>query len=280
MKQWTSGPTVCKNNDMSLADEYVLSKADIDRFNNDGWVLLRSVCSPEEIATYEVAIRSAALQHNRETRPLEERDTYGKAFLQIMNLWRVHPKAAEFTLARRFASIAARLLKVDRVRLYHDQALFKEPGGGPTPWHQDGFFWPLDQAKTVTMWMPLVDVPIEMGSMSFADGSHKGGIISLEDGISDASEAFYEQYVCDRGLEVRTSGEMRAGDATFHTGLTLHKAPNNPTDRLREVMTIIYFADGQTIQEPKNDFQANDVASWFPGLKPGDLAASELNPVL
>ncbi len=265
---------------MSLADEYVLSKADIDRFNDDGWVLLRSVCSPEEIATYEVAIRSAALQHNRETRPLEERDTYGKAFLQIMNLWRVHPKAAEFTLARRFASIAARLLKVDRVRLYHDQALFKEPGGGPTPWHQDGFFWPLDQAKTVTMWMPLVDVPIEMGSMSFADGSHKGGIISLEDGISDASEAFYEQYVCDRGLEVRTSGEMRAGDATFHTGLTLHKAPNNPTDRLREVMTIIYFADGQTIQEPKNDFQANDVASWFPGLKPGDLAASELNPVL
>lgn len=43
--------------------------------------------------------------------------------------------------------------------MYHDQALFKEPGGGPTPWHQDRFYSPLTTENTVTMWMPLVDVP-------------------------------------------------------------------------------------------------------------------------
>ena len=42
--------------------------------------------------------------------------------------------------------------------LYHDQALFKEPGGGPTPWHQDQYYWPFDTDKTITMWMPLVEV--------------------------------------------------------------------------------------------------------------------------
>src|SRR5207249_11996994 len=55
--------------------------------------------------------------------------------------------------------------------LYHDQALFKEAGGGRTPWHQDMYYWPLDTDRTITMWMPLVDVPAEVGSMLFASGS-------------------------------------------------------------------------------------------------------------
>ncbi len=263
-----------------LMDTYSILDSDLKAYGENGWVLLREVCPPDEMRVYGPAIRKAAMRHNTETRPLEERDTYGRAFLQVMNLWRVDPVVAQFTLAKRFAGIAAQLLGVDKVRLYHDQALFKEPGGGHTPWHQDGFFWPLRQDRTVTMWMPLVDVPAEMGTMSFADGSHAEGMISLEEGISDNSEAFYEGFVRGRRFDVRTSGAMHAGDATFHSGLTLHKAPGNPMNTVREVMTVIYFADGEIIQEAGNDFQANDTASWFPGLKSGDLAASELNPVL
>lgn len=263
-----------------LSQAYNLSDESLDHYHRNGWVRLEQVCPPEAMATYGPAIQEAAMRHNRETRPLEERDTYGKAFLQVMNLWCVDERVREFTLASRFAGIAAKLLGVEKVRLYHDQALFKEPGGGHTPWHQDGFFWPLRQDRTVTLWMPLVDVPAEMGTMSFADGSHHEGIISLEDGISDQSEAFYDGYVRGAKMTVRTSGAMRAGDATFHSGMTLHRAPGNPLDRVRAVMTVIYFADGEVLQEPKNVNQESDLASWFPGLKAGDLAASELNPVL
>ena len=59
-----------------------------------------------------------------------------------MNLWAVDDAVKQFTLAKRFAKIAADLLGVDKVRLYHDQALYKEPGGGFTPWHQDQYYWP------------------------------------------------------------------------------------------------------------------------------------------
>ncbi len=263
-----------------LLDPYPVLDADIQGFQANGWALFREVCLPDDIRVYGPAIRDAALRHNTETRPLEERDTYGKAFLQVMNLWRIDPMAAEFTLAKRFAGIAAKLLGVEKVRLYHDQALFKEPGGGHTPWHQDGFFWPLRHERTVTMWMPLVDVPADMGTMYFADGSHRDGIITLDEGISDESEAYYDRHVQHRKFSVRTSGAMRAGDATFHSGLTLHRAPGNPTARIREVMTVIYFADGERIQEAGNRFQAADTASWFPGLKAGNLAASELNPLI
>lgn len=263
-----------------LSSPYTLSPDSIADFRENGWTLLRGVANPEEAKEYGDRIREATIAHNRETRPLAERDTYGKAFLQTMNLWRVEPGVAEFTLAKRFAGIAAALLGVDRVRLYHDQSLFKEPGGGHTPWHQDGFFWPIDQSKTVTMWMPLVEIDETMGSMSFADGSQRAGILSLDMGISDQSEAFYAGYIAGAGYQVRTGGAMAAGDATFHSGVTLHKAPGNPTDRVRAVMTVIYFADGLAVREPENPNQAGDLASWFPGLKPGDLASSELNPLI
>jgi ectoine hydroxylase-related dioxygenase (phytanoyl-CoA dioxygenase family) len=73
---------------------------------------------------------------------------------------------------------------------------------------------------------------------------------------------------------------MKAGDATFHYGYTLHKAPGNQSDKMREVMTIIYFADGAKITKPVNDAQEKDRQVWLEGLPPGALAASQLNPVV
>jgi ectoine hydroxylase-related dioxygenase (phytanoyl-CoA dioxygenase family) len=136
----------------------------VDEFRKNGYTLTRNVLSVEEVVAFRQVICDAAERFNTEKRKLEDRDTYGKAFLQIMNLWTVDEGVRKFTLARRMANIAATLMGVENVRIYHDQALFKEPGGGPTPWHQDQFYWPVDTKNTVTMWMPLVDIDESMGS--------------------------------------------------------------------------------------------------------------------
>jgi hypothetical protein len=99
-------------------------------------VLLHRVAAPDEVAAYRPLIRQATFGNSVEKRALNERDTYGRAFIQVGDIWKKEPAVAGFTLARRFGRIAAELLGVTAVRLYHDQALFKEPGGGPTPWHQ------------------------------------------------------------------------------------------------------------------------------------------------
>lgn len=58
------------------------------------------------------------------------------------------------------------------MRLYHDQALYKEAGGGPTPWHADQYYWPLTTDRVVTAWVPLQPVSPDMGPLAFAERTH------------------------------------------------------------------------------------------------------------
>ncbi|MCH2174285.1 MAG: phytanoyl-CoA dioxygenase family protein [Lentisphaeria bacterium] len=273
---------------MTLLDEhYPVNKDDFNYYQKNGHLCLRNVCPLPELEIYRSAINATTADMKRQIQktPLEERTTYGQAFLQMCNLWVMDETVKRFVMAKRFAQIAAKLLNVERVRLYHDQALYKEAGGGFTPWHQDQHYWPLDCDRTITMWMPLVDVTKDMGTLNFASLSHRVGYLG-DIPISDDSEEYLDQYCKDNGFETINHGAMEAGDATFHNGWTLHGAMGNKSQQLREVMTIIYYPDNTgLLPEPDplnrwNDNRRDDLESWFPGCKPGDLAKSELTPLL
>jgi ectoine hydroxylase-related dioxygenase (phytanoyl-CoA dioxygenase family) len=137
----------------------------------------------------------------------------------------------------------------------------------------------LDTDRTITMWMPLVDVPPEIGTMHFVSGSHQLGFLG-EFKISDESEAFFEKMIADRGLQVETHGPLAAGDTTWHVGWTLHSAPPNPTGNMRSVMTVIYVADGARVGPADTPARQDDLGWWLPGLRQGDLVDSHLNPVV
>jgi ectoine hydroxylase-related dioxygenase (phytanoyl-CoA dioxygenase family) len=262
----------------TLSGHYDLSADAVAAFQRDGHVLLRGVASTSEVAAFRPVVSSAVTRFNRESRPLAERDTYGKAFLQVLNLWEHDADVRRFVFAERFANIAAQLLGTERVRIYHDQALVKEPGGGHTPWHQDAIYWPLEGTRCITMWMPLVDISTDMGIMTFVNGSNTNAL--GEEAISDGSEAHFDALVNQTGATLSVPIAMQAGDATFHGGWTLHKAGANTSTITREVMTVIYFASDLTVQTPINEPQRRDLARWLPGLVPGDAAASDLNPVI
>jgi ectoine hydroxylase-related dioxygenase (phytanoyl-CoA dioxygenase family) len=260
-----------------LNDLKKISEENIKEFRAKGHTLVRDILSAEEIAAYRPVIVEAAEKYNTEKRKMQDRDTYGKAFLQIMNLWRVDEGVKKFVMAKRLGKIAADLMGVENVRIYHDQALFKEAGGGPTPWHQDQYYWPIDTNNTITMWMPLVDIDVDMGMLTFASNSFgKGSIFDYE--ISDESESAFDDYVKEHKFPVTRAQTMKAGDATFHRGFTIHNAPGNNSDKMREVMTIIYLADGARVSEPKHQWQRNDHAKWLMSKPVGELIDSELNP--
>lgn len=262
-----------------LDSGYEVDEKFVMNFRENGHVKLEQVATSSEVKHYRQAIRDAVMKYNTEIKSLEERDTYGKAFIQVTNLWQKDEAVRKFVLAKRFAHVATQLLGVSGVRLYHDQALIKEAGGGHTPWHQDQYYWPLDTENTITMWMPLIEVSQDMGTMTFASGSHKKGRLN-DLPISDESEEVFKDLIAQHNFEQVNYGSLRAGDATFHSGWTLHSAPGNQSEQMREVMTIIYYPDGARLIEPRNENQRLDLEAWFPGQEPGELAVSNLNPLL
>lgn len=263
----------------SLNDQKKISASQISVFRENGHILIPDILNQEEVTIYRGVIEDAVKRFNTEKRKLEDRDTYSKAFLQVMNLWQQDERAKNFVFAKRLGRIAADLLGVENVRIYHDQALFKEPGGGPTPWHQDQYYWPIDTEKTVTMWMPLVDINVDMGMLTFASGSHNDGVI-FDYEISDESEEEFTRYLKEGGFPITRSATMNSGDTTWHYGCTVHSAPGNKSNKAREIMTIIYFADGAKITHPANKWQVNDHKKWLMNIPVGQLAASERNPLV
>lgn len=264
--------------DNYFKSSFPLSPEQIQRYQRDGHLLLKGLATKEEIEAYRPHIREA-LRKEAEKREAESRSGgYRSYFVQVTNLWRLDEQVRRFVFAERFARVAAGLMGVKGVRLYHDQALFKQVGGKATPWHQDQFYWPLDTPHTITLWMPLLDLTKQMGTMIFASGSHRGGPLASIS-ISEESDRLYERLVAEKGFPT-ASYDLQAGDATFHSGWTAHATHPNQGDRDREVMTVIYYADGTRILEPDNSFRKVDMEAFHPGQKPGDVAASVLNPLL
>ena len=241
-------------------------------------MLVRGVASREEIAACRPVVQQVVAEVTRKDDRQGRIDDYSRLFTQVTNIWRVNEAARQVVFNRRRASIAAQLLGTPSVRLYHDQALFKPPGADRTPWHQDRYYWPLDTDLTVTMWLPLTDVSEEMGPTRFASTSHRAGPLG-DLAISGATDVRLAEVIAERGWRVE-SAPVAAGDATFHAGGTIHSAGANRSDRVREVLTIIYYAAGTRVAAPANDNQRVDMEAFLPGTKPGDEAKSELNPIL
>lgn len=264
--------------ELDLDTAYTLASHDITTFRANGFARLKDVLSAEVLTAYGEEITRKVIELNTLHLPMEQRTTYQKAFLQVMNLWTQSERVRQFVFGKRLARIAAELLGVKAVRLYHDQALYKESGGGYTPWHADQFYWPLDTEKCCTAWIPLQRTSAEMGPLAFAAGSQRF-TFGRDLPISDESEAQIERALLDQHFPYVDS-PFDLGEVSFHYGWTFHRADANTTDTARRVMTIIYMDAEMRLATPQNANQQQDWDTWCPGAHVGEVIATPLNPVL
>ena len=255
-----------------------MSQEQIDFYQKNRFIKLKNVLSKEELSFFNEVISKKVEELNTEDRPMEERTTYGKAFLQLFNLWRLDNDIKTLVFHERIAKIAAELMQVDGVRLYHDQALFKEAGGGITPWHADQHYWPLESDKTITAWIPLQATPLEMGPLEFSAGS-QNILEGRELSISDDSESQIQKRLKVTDFN-HVIGPFDAGEISFHSGWVFHRAGANQTNETRKVMTIIYMDKDMRLKKPSNDGQENDWKTWCPGVEIGEIINSPINPIL
>lgn len=265
-------------NSIDIDSPYALTSSQIAQFERDGFIKLKDVLSPAALRHFGDEITRLTIALNTQDVPLEERSTYDKAFLQVMNLWEHSDAVKTFVMGKRLARIATELLRVQGVRLYHDQSLYKEPGGGITPAHADQYYWPLATDRTITAWVPLQAVPVEMGPLGFYARSQSVEF-GRDLGISDESEEKISANMARHGFQFEC-GAFELGEVSFHLGWTFHKAGANVSSTPRAVMTVIYMDAEMRLEKSLSAAQANDRDQWCPGIVPGGRVATWRNPVI
>ena len=261
-----------------LEEPFQLTSEQVNFFKKNGFIKLKNVLPPYVINYLNETISGEVKRLNTQHLPLEERDTYGKAFLQIMNIWTKSDQVKEIVFSKRLAKIASELLSVDGVRLYHDQALFKEPGGGITPWHADQYYWPLSNDSTITAWIPLQETPLEMGPLEFSSQSFEL-TTGRDKEIGDESQQIVDQSLKDNGYK-HVVEPFQIGEVSFHRGWLFHRAGANKTNKMRAVMTMIYMDKNMKLKKPENKNQQADWDTWCPGAEIGKQINTPINPVL
>lgn len=263
----------------SLLDEpYVLSAEQKAFYRQNGYIKLKEVLSAELTGHFNHLIAQQVQALPLASLPLEQRNTYGKAFLQAFNLWTLNEHIRPLVFSKRLAQLATDLMGVAGVRLYHDQALFKEAGGGITPWHADQHYWPMASDNATTLWIPLQATPLEMGPLEFSPGSQvllQGRELS----IGDESEAAIQRQLKINDFPHHVSA-FDLGEVSFHSGWIFHRAGANSSQEIRKVMTIIYMDKDMRLKGAENKGQLNDAKTWCPGIEVGQIMASALNPLL
>jgi len=263
---------------VDMESRYPVGPETVRRFDEQGFVRLPDVLSRQAVERFEPEITTKVIELNTMHLPMAERSTYQKAFLQVGNLWRHSGLVRELVFSNRLARLAAELMGVEGVRLYHDQALYKETGGGITPWHADQYYWPLSSDRCCTAWIPLQATPVEMGALSFAVGSHRFEVgRDLE--ISDTSEREVQAALAAQRFAVAQE-PYDVGDVSFHQGWTFHRAGRNGSQTPRRVMTVIYLDADLALAEPVNANQEDAVRRYLPGIAPGEVPDTPTTPVL
>jgi ectoine hydroxylase-related dioxygenase (phytanoyl-CoA dioxygenase family) len=261
-----------------LHGHHPVSPADIAFLRENGYIKLKHVLRPETVQYFDRVITDQVRRLNTMDLPMEQRSTYQKAFLQVMNIWTRDETVKTFSFAPKLARLAAELLEVDGVRMYHDQALYKEPGGGITPWHADQYYWPVSGDRTITVWVPLQETRAEMGPLAFARKTHRMAFgRSLE--ISDDSEALIQKSLKDAQADIEET-PFSLGEVSYHLGWTFHRAGANTSAEPRRVMTMIYVDKDIRLIQPAHKNHQSDWDNWCPGVKVGGILDSPLNPIL
>ena len=223
-----------------------LEPADIDAFRRDGFVHLKGLLDPAEVVRLGEAVDAAVVARKRnDTRALDEKTPYEQSFIQCQYLWEDFPDVRPLTFHPKVVAAAAALIGADAMRLWHDQALYKEAGGRETEAHQDHPYWPINELKTLTAWIPLVAVDETIGCMGYAPGSHEGEA----EYVNIFSEPGSGEALLAKQKSAPVFCPAKPGDVLFHHGLTVHLAKANRSDRTRRAYTAIYFADGCTRAE-------------------------------
>jgi ectoine hydroxylase-related dioxygenase (phytanoyl-CoA dioxygenase family) len=239
-----------------MIEKIKITKEDKARFDRDGYWISPKLLTDEQIAKLRVA-------HDRIWSGDFDGDGYPmypvnlkldpKKIRKQDNGWWINDAVRDTVTDPYIGELAADLLEVDSIRLWHDQMIFK-PGlgsevsnAGNVGWHQDFGYWQCsDNMNMITVWIALQDTDLTNGGMMTILGSHKWGLIPDSNTFFDQNLDILREKYSTQGHEwIEEPCILKAGQASFHHALTFHGSGPNLTTAPR-LSTVAHLMPGGT----------------------------------
>ncbi len=213
-------------------------------FDRDGFVVLRDYLSATEASEVDANVDRFirdVLPDAPETTAFYEDPDDPRSIMRLQNMLDHDTWFHDLYYGERMAGLA-RFLLGDDVIGKNLQWFNKPPGvGGPTPAHQDGFYFMLEPNEAITLWLALDDIDEENGCVRYVRGTHRDGmrphqrsnVIGFSQGITDYGDA-------DSAREEPI--HAKPGDLFAHHSMTMHRADPNPSTRRRAALGFVFFA--------------------------------------
>ena len=219
----------------------MLSKQQIEFYNENGYLLVENAVSPAQLArmrdiAYDFIEKSRAVSVSDDVFDLDDGHSAEAPRLTRIKLpHRQHPYFWEVAKSSGITEVLRQLLGPD-VLLQTSKLNTKAPGGGAAvEWHQDWAFYPHTNDRILACGLMLEDVDLANGPLQVIPGSHKGPVLdhNNKDGVfCGAIDPDDPEFHGDKAVTLTG----KAGSMTVHHARTLHGSAPNRSDRARLIL--------------------------------------------
>ena len=213
-------------------DPKVLTRAQIDTFNRDGYIKGIRIFSDAkigEIRAYFDQLLAKVLAEGRDAYSINSAHlTYGRVFDLLAN--------------ERITAHIKDLLGEHLVG-WGSHFFCKMPRDRKTvSWHQDASYWPMTPSKTATVWLAIDDADVDNACMRFIPGSHHHGHLTYKLSEEDENNVLFQTVPTAEQYGEPIDVELKAGEISIHSDMLLHGSKANTSGRRRCGLTMRYCA--------------------------------------
>lgn len=232
----------------------VLTAEEIQRYQEDGVIMIKGAIDPNWMALIESGIEEARNNASMIGRFMSRKV---EGYQMDIFLWKRIDALRDLIYYGPFARWAQQLMGAQEVRFFYDQMFIKEPGtDAPTPWHQDLSFWPIRGEQICSFWIPCDPVTRENSGLMYVRGSHKWPqrfkavspdyvAAIIDDSMDDIPDinANPQQYQL-------LDWEMEPGDILMFHPLTLHGSYGNKSRTMRRRALALRWTGDDVVYAP------------------------------
>jgi len=209
---------------LGVENTQLLTKAQIDQYNDQGYLFPFDIFSAEEITEIRAYFDDL----------LSKAMAAGWNSYEITN-WHKHCRSVyDLVTNSRILDYVQDLLG-ETLILRHSHFFAKLPGDGKrVSWHQDASYWPLTPSKVISAWLAIDDTDVENGAMQVIPGSHKNAQVAFEKSSKTENNVLNQTvHHPEKHGNDPVSLTLKAGQMSLHSDWILHGSEPNMSTRRR-----------------------------------------------